>query len=89
MTILTTNKLTISLAATFLFGIMSVVLASLPAMKMYHPDIAWLTGMFSAVAALLSCYFLVEHGRYRALLMVLAVAAFCFALPLLIVMLLA
>jgi hypothetical protein len=89
MTILTDNKLTLSLAAAALFGTVSVALICLPGFRVYYLEFAWITGIFSAVSALLSCYFLVESGRHRTLLMLFALAFFCFALPLLMMMLLA
>lgn len=87
MTILTTNKLNLSLAVALLFGVVSLALITLPGVRVHHLEFAWFTGIFSAVAALLSCYFLVESGRHRTLLMLFAVASFCFALPLLILLL--
>ena len=87
MTFQTPNKLTLSLATALIFGVVSAALVALPGVQVYHLDFACITGIFSAVSALLSCYFLVESGRHRTLLMLLAVTTFCFALPLLIVLL--
>lgn len=81
--------MTLSLAAALLFGAVSMALVTLPGVRVYHLEFAWITGIFSAVSALLSCYFLVESGRHRTLLMLFAVASFCFALPLLMVLLMA
>ena len=89
MTLLKIHRSAISIATAFILGIVTVSLATMPEVRHDVREMAWTTGILAGVAFLLSCYFQVEQGRHRSLLMLLAVATFCLTLPLLMGLMLA